>query len=73
MNLRKKPFSISLQALAGVLIFSCLLAHPFSEAASSPPGDKRDYLSLIHIFHRAIALPLYLLLLASAVISVVLQ
>ena len=43
MNLRKKPFSISLQALAGVLIFSCLLAHPFSEAASSPPGDKCDY------------------------------
>ncbi len=43
MNLLKKPFSISLQAQAGVLMFSCLLAHPFSDAASSPPGDKRDY------------------------------
>ena len=50
MNLRKKPFSISLQALAGVLIFSCLLAHPFSEAASSPPGDKRDYMLVLNTY-----------------------
>lgn len=50
MNLLKKPFSISLQALAGVLIFSCLLAHPFSEAASSPPGDKRDYMLVLNTY-----------------------
>lgn len=50
MNLRKKPFSISLQALAGVLIFSCLLAHPFSEAASSPPGDKCDYMLVLNTY-----------------------
>ena len=50
MNFLKKPFSISLQALAGVLIFSCLLAHPFSEAASSPPGDKRDYMLVLNTY-----------------------
>ena len=50
MNLRKKPFSISLPALAGVLIFSCLLAHPFSEAASSPPGDKCDYMLVLNTY-----------------------
>ena len=50
MNLLKKPFSISLQALAGVLIFSCLLAHPFSEAASSPPGDKCDYMLVLNTY-----------------------
>ena len=40
MNLLKKPFSISLQALA----------HPFSEAASSPPGDKRDYMLVLNTY-----------------------
>ena len=53
MNLLKKPFSISLQALAGVLIFSCLLAHPFSEATSSPPGDKHDYLLILNTYTEA--------------------
>ena len=50
MNFLKKPFSISLQALAGVLVFSCLLAHPFSEATSSPPGDKRDYMLVLNTY-----------------------
>lgn len=54
MNLLKKPFSISLQALAGVLIFSCLLAHPFSEAASSPPGDKRDYMLVLNTYTESV-------------------
>ena len=32
------------------MLFSCLLAHPFSEATSSPPGDKRDYMLVLNTY-----------------------
>ena len=50
MNLLKKASGIPLRVLAGIMLFSCLLAHPFSEATSSPPGDKRDYMLVLNTY-----------------------
>lgn len=50
MNLLKKPSRLTLQALLWTLIFGCVLAHPFTSATSSPPGDKRDYVLLINSY-----------------------
>ena len=53
MNLLKKPFGLTLQALLWVMIFGCLLAHPFTNATSSPPGDKRDYVLIINSYNES--------------------
>ena len=50
MNLLKKPSGLTLQALLWTMIFGCLLAHPFTNATSSPPGDKRDYVLIINTY-----------------------
>ena len=53
MNLLKKQFGLTLQALLWVMIFGCLLAHPFTNATSSPPGDKRDYVLIINSYNES--------------------
>ncbi|MFQ7502400.1 MAG: hypothetical protein ACLRMJ_03290 [Alistipes finegoldii] len=35
------------------MIFGCLLAHPFTNATSSPPGDKRDYVLIINSYNES--------------------
>mgnify|MGYP001423141328 CR=1 FL=1 len=32
------------------MLFGVLLAHPFSQATSSPPGDKREYVLVINTY-----------------------
>ncbi len=32
------------------MLFGVLLAHPFSQATSSPPGDKREYILVINTY-----------------------
>ena len=53
MNLLKKPYGLTLQALLWVMIFGCLLAHPFTNATSSPPGDKREYVLIINSYNES--------------------
>ena len=53
MNLLKKPYGLTLQALLWVMIFGCLLAHPFTNATSSPPGDKREYILIINSYNES--------------------
>lgn len=50
MNSLKKLSGLTLQALLRTLIFGYLLAHPFTNATSSPPGDKRDYVLIINTY-----------------------
>ena len=47
MDTSKKPFRFSLHALLWTMLLGCLLAHPFSDATSSPPGSDRDYMLII--------------------------
>lgn len=35
------------------MIFGCLLAHPFTNATSSPPGDKREYVLIINSYNES--------------------
>lgn len=50
MDLLKKPSHHSFHALLWILLLSCLLAHPFSEATSSPPGENRDYILILNTY-----------------------
>ena len=50
MDMLKKPIRLSLHALLVFMLFSCLLAHPFTEATSSPPGEKRDYMLILNTY-----------------------
>ncbi len=46
----KKPFRIYPQILLWCMLFYCMLAHPFSDAAGSPPGSQRDYVLVINSY-----------------------
>ncbi len=50
MRISKSLRLIPLQFLTLVMIFGYMLAHPFTEAASSPPGENRPYILVINTY-----------------------
>ena len=50
MRFLKKPIRISIHIVLWTMFFSCLVAHPFSQATSSPPGDRRDYILILNTY-----------------------
>ena len=50
MSLFKKPFRLYIPVLLWAALFYTLLAHPFTEAAGSPPGTQRDYVLVVNAY-----------------------
>lgn len=50
MSLLKKPFRLYFPILIWGMLFYALLAHPFTDAAGSPPGTQRDYILVVNAY-----------------------